>query len=113
MLGGRDLRALFRPPGGSPVTFAGVSAYTDDGMPICGLFERPSSFGLEQGGVGGVENIAPQLRLPFDAFSPMPQSGDTVTVADPDLGTFTFQVSPPTREEDGLVWMYELYAVTQ
>ncbi len=112
MMGFRDLRAFCRPPMGVPVSFAGVSAYADDGSPTAGLFDRPVAFRLADSGVGGIENAAPELRLPRNAFNPMPQSGDTVTVNDPDTGPATYTVSPPQQEEDGAIFVYELYAVT-
>ena len=101
--GASDLRAFCRPMG-VPVSFGGVSTYPDDGSPIQGLFDRPIGSKLAEDGIGGVESAVPELRLPYNAFSPMPQSGDTVTVD----GT-TYTVDQPTAEDDGAILCYALF----
>jgi hypothetical protein len=93
------------------VSFAGVSKYSDDGSAIRGLFDRPQSLDLGERGAAGMQAAAPELRLPFDAFSPMPNAGDIVTVTD--LGVSTdYTVDPPTAEDDGAFQCYRLLRVT-
>lgn len=101
IFGERDLRALNRDMG-SPVSFEGVSKYPD-GATVKGLFDRPVSFGLMSGGIGGVEVAKPTIRLPFNAFARMPQDGDTITID----GT-EYTVNQPTEEDDGAIFCYDL-----
>lgn len=96
----RSLRALFST--GVPVSFRGVGTY-GDGVPVRGLFDRAIQMKLEEGGIGGVETASPELRLPFNAFTPMPQDGDEVLVD----GT-TYSVTQPTAEDDGAILVYDL-----
>ena len=98
-----QLRAFCRPPMGVPVSFGGVSTYADDGSPICGLFDRPQSMGLQEQGAGGVVAPASELRLPYNAFDPMPDDGDTVTVAG-----YDYLCGAPTAEDDGGFLCYAL-----
>lgn len=107
MLGARDLRAFCRPPMGVPVAFAGVSTYPD-GQQVCGLFDRPIQIREAYQDGGGIQSAGSELRLPFDAFSPMPQSGDQVLVTDNGLTT-TYEVDAPTAEDDGAFLVYELH----
>lgn len=104
MLGERDLRAFCRPPMGVPVTFAGVSTYPD-GEPVFGLFDRSQQFQLAEAGIGGAQVALPELRLPFNAFDPMPDVLDVVTVE----GT-EYSVNPSTAEDDGAFVCYQLKA---
>lgn len=109
---GRDLRAFCRPPVGSPVSFAGVSAY-DDGTPVCGLFDRAVAFKLLGEGIGGAESAQPQIALPFNAFDPMPQDGDQVAVTSNLTGAvFNYRVNQPSQTDDGAFWIYDLQATT-
>ena len=101
---------MFRQPMGTPVAFAGVSRYADDDSPICGVFNRPSGNKLRDGDFAGVAVAAPTLELPSNAFSPMPDSGDTVTVFDTDAGT-DYQVNAPETRWDGDVLAYELMRI--
>jgi hypothetical protein len=102
VLGERDLRAFCRQPVGTPVTFGAVATYPD-GQPVCGILDLPQQIKLAEAGIGGVEAVVPELRLPFNAFKPMPASGDTLTVAGQ-----TFTVNEPTAEDDGAFLCYEL-----
>lgn len=101
-MGERDLRAFCRPPMGVPVAFAGVSTYPD-GTPVYGNFDKSSVIGFGDGGTAGIESGRPELRLPFNAFSPMPQSGDTITVEDTD-----WVCDQPYDEDDGAFQVYAL-----
>jgi len=88
---------------GVPVTFQGVSRYADDGTPICGLLDTPMAVALQDGGVGGVDMESLELRLPFNAFRPMPAARDAITVDGTD-----YTVYPPTAEDDGAFLCYQL-----
>lgn len=108
----RDLRVFCRPPLGAPVSFGGASAYSDDGSPVCGLFDRPVGFKLPGEGIGGLETANPTLRLPCNAFDPMPQGGDQVSITDPLTGVATtWEVNQPSQEDDGGFWVYDLQAL--
>ena len=100
--GGNDLRALFRQMG-LPVSFEGVSTYSDNGEPIKGMLDRPVQMKLGESGIGAAEIDLPELRLPFDAFDTMPRSRDIVTVD----GT-QYKVDAPTAEDDGAIVCYAL-----
>ena len=90
---------------GARVSFAGVGAYAD-GTPIRGLFDRTGAFGLMQSGVGGTEVAHPELRVPFNAFDPMPKRGQTITIDGTD-----FKCEAPLPEDDGAFLCYQLKAV--
>ena len=108
VFGARDLRAICRTMG-VPVAFGAVSTYRD-GEPVRGLFDRPVQLKLMEGGVGGAEAPLPELRLPFNAFSPMPESGDTLALTDPNTGAVTvYTVDQPTAEDDGALLCYGLF----
>lgn len=112
IFGGRDLRALCRQMG-TPVSFAGVSTYRD-GEPVRGLVDSPVQIKLLDQGIGGVETDLPELRLPYNAFSPMPRRGDQVTVTDCETGTqTTYEVNAPTAEDDGAFLAYSLNEVSE
>ncbi len=105
--GAGDLRTLCRAMGVA-VSFAGVSSYPE-GEPVQGLLDTPQQIKLAEGGIGGVEALVPELRLPFNAFAPMPASGDTVTVTDLQTRVATtYTVNEPTAEDDGAFLVYEL-----
>lgn len=103
----RDLRAICRQMGVA-VGFAGVSTYADDGTPVMGIFDRPVQMKLMEAGIGGVESALPELRLPFNAFTTMPQSGDEIAV-----GGVSFTVDQPTAEDDGAFLCYPLFRTTE
>lgn len=108
MMGVRDLRAFCREPMGVPVAFAGASTYTDDGSPVCGLFDRAISDQFGYQGTAGVQSAEPQLRLPLNAFPVMPTSGDVLTVNDGGVVT-PYAVSGPTAQSDGAFLVYDLH----
>jgi hypothetical protein len=103
VFGARHLRALCST--GVAVSFQGTSSYAD-GVPVKGLFDRPVQMKFQEGGTGGVETACPELRLPFNAFNPMPQSGDELLV-----GGTGYKVNQPTAEDDGAFLVYELYEI--
>jgi hypothetical protein len=102
IFGVRDLRAFCRPMG-VPVSFGGVTTYPD-GEEIRGLFDRPQQIKLMDEGIGGMEIALPELRLPYNAFNPMPQANAVITVD----GT-VYTVSPATAEDDGGFFCYQLH----
>lgn len=108
----RDLRAICRPMG-VPVSFNGLSAYPD-GEPVKGLLDSPVQLKLADGGIGGVTTQIPELRLPCNAFNPMPDRNDMIQITDPETGTSTaYTVNSPTAEDDGALLCYELFEETQ
>ena len=112
IFGGRDLRALCRQMG-TPVSFAGVSIYPD-GEAVKGMIDSPVQIKLLDQGIGGVETDLPELRLPFNAFKPMPRRGDVVTVTDRETGLQTaYRVNAPTAEDDGAFLAYSLNEVSR
>ena len=98
--GCQDLRAFFRT--GPCVTFNGVGTYRD-AQPVQGLLDRPIGAKLGEQGFGGVDMAMPELRLPFDAFNPMPRVKEVI--AD---GGCEYKVVSITAEDDGAVVCLEL-----
>lgn len=58
-----------------------------------------------------MQSAAPTLTLPFNAFDPMPDSGDTVSVTERGVTT-DYTVNAPTASDDGGFQIYDLYTVT-
>jgi hypothetical protein len=100
-----DLRIFFADTG-VPVSFGGVSSYSD-GAPIKGNFDRPVQIKLADQGYGGVEAAFPVVHLPYNAFNPMPIETNPITVD----GT-AYTVGEVTAEGDGAVVSLELKAAT-
>ena len=63
---------IFTADFGIPVTFNGVTAN--------GILDQPVKTGLADSGFGGISSPRPMLRVPYNAFSPMPAQGDAITV---------------------------------
>lgn len=105
IFGAKDLRGICQQMG-VPVSFGGVATYSD-GTPVMGIFDRPVQMKLTEMGVSGIASAMPSISLPFNAFSPMPSSGDTLVVD----GT-TYTVDPPTAEDDGAFLVYSLFLTT-
>ena len=98
--GAQDLRAFFRT--GPRVSFTGKSTYPD-GQPIQGLFDRPMQNKLADQGGGGIDIGLPEIRLPFNAFNPMPRSKETITV---DGKSYT--IADVGAEDEGAIVVYGL-----
>lgn len=98
MFGDADLPAFFADMG-VPVLFGSQPAQK-------GLFDQPAQIKLADEGFGGVETGMPEVRLPYNAFSPMPTEKDVITVN----GT-QYTVSEVTAEGDGAVACLYLKAV--
>lgn len=77
------------------------------GSTVKGNLDQPLQVKLADQGFGGVEVGFPGVHLPYNAFSPMPTTGDTVSVDGTD-----YTVGEITAEGDGAVVCLELKAVT-
>jgi hypothetical protein len=97
MFGDADLPTFFG-DFGVPVTFQGVT--------VKGNFDRPEQIKLADQGFGGVETGFPAVRLPYNAFRPMPCTGDAVNVDGTD-----YTVAEITAESDGAIVCLDLKAV--
>ena len=106
MFGDEDLPTFFGDMG-VPVMFKGVSTYPN-GKPILGNFDRPLATKLADMGFGGITSEAPCVRLPYNAFRPMPRSKDVLFV-----DGCKYEVSEPSAESDGGVIVYDLKAVSK
>jgi hypothetical protein len=80
---------------GVPVQFNGSIAQ--------GIFDQPEVIRLADRGFGGVEAANPAIKLPYNAFNPMPASRDTLVV---DGQTYT--VIEHTTDGDGAIITYAL-----
>lgn len=98
MFGDADLPTFFA-DFGVPVIFGGVTRL--------GNFDRPVEIKEADQGFGGVETAFPSIRLPYNAFSPMPDSGDVLQVN----GAW-YSISEPTAESDGAVVCFGLKAAS-
>jgi hypothetical protein len=68
-----------------------------------GIFDQPEVIRLADRGFGGVEAANPALKLPFNAFNPMPANKDTLAV-----GGDTYSVIEHTTDGDGAIVTYAL-----
>ena len=94
--GTSDLRAFCRQMGVS-VSFQGVVTYPD-GEPVKGLFDVGGQDALFES--TRVEDARYTLELPYDAFNPMPDSGDELTVLD-GIAPGNYAVRNSTALDDG------------
>ncbi len=92
--GDSDLPAFFADMG-VEVTFHGATAM--------GLLENPIQIKLADRGFGGFETQMPQVRLPHNAFTPMPAETDQISV-----DGVAYSVSEPSAEGDGKIICYSL-----
>lgn len=72
-----------------------------------GVFDQPEVVRLADHGFGGVEATNPTLKLPFNAFDPMPQTRDALLV---DGRGYT--VNTRTTDGDGAIVVYTLKGPT-
>lgn len=98
MFGDADLASFFV-DFGVAVTFGSQPA-------VKGIFDKPMQNTLADMGYGGVVTEMPAVHLPYNAFSPMPEPKQTITVN----GT-SYTVSVPSAECDGAIVTYQLKAV--
>jgi len=96
--GDSDL-SVFTADFGVAVEFGGSTAQ--------GNFDAPQKNLGGDSGFGGVDTSIPRVHLPFNAFSPMPQEEQTVTVDGTD-----YLVGAVTAEGDGKFVCIDLKAVS-
>jgi hypothetical protein len=91
-----------------PTFFAdfGVAVFFE-GSTATGILDRPVQTKLADQGFGGVGVAFPAVRLPYNAFSPMPDEGDQVNVDGKD-----YTVAEITSESDGAVVCLDLKAAS-
>lgn len=92
--GDSDLPAFFADMG-VEVTFNGTTAM--------GLLDNPTEIKLAAQGFGGFETQMPAIRLPYNAFTPMPVERDEI-----DIDGLAYIVSEPAAEGDGKIICYSL-----
>jgi len=95
--GDADL-TVFTADFGVPVEFGGGT--------VSALFDQPTETKLADAGFGGFEVTVPAIRIPYNAFSPMPAEGDTLTVDGTD-----YTVAEKFADCDGSFVRYTLKAV--
>lgn len=89
-----DLPIFFR-DFGVPVQFAGSGAL--------GILDQPGGIALADSGFGGIQADRLELKLASNAFSPMPQNLDTITV-DGDV----YSIAQRMSDGDGGIVVYSL-----
>lgn len=94
MFGDNDLGVFFG-DFGVTVQFGGSSAQ--------GILDQPEMIKLADRGFGGFNTVVPTIRLPYNAFSPMPEETDTLVV-----NGQNYTVTEQTAESDGGVIVYSL-----
>lgn len=98
MFGASDLPAIFADWGDS-VVFGGVTA--------SGALDEPVEIVVADQGFGGIESSMPSVRIPFNAFDPMPEADDAITVN----GT-EYLVGKVTAIGDGAIVQIQLKAAS-
>lgn len=89
-----DLAVMFA-AFGVAVQFGGSSAM--------GIFDQPTTVRLDAHGFGGIETDQPSLKLPANAFNPMPKSQDNLTV-----DGVEYAVMSRTAADDAAIMVYAL-----
>jgi IPT/TIG domain len=84
---------------GATVVFGGATAQ--------GIFDEPVNTGLSGQGFSGIPTTQPELRLPYNAFSPMPVLNQSITV-----DGVAFTVSYSSLQWNGLMYYYRLQAAS-
>lgn len=98
VFGDSDL-GVFTGDFGVAVTFNGVTAN--------GILDQPVKTALADQGFGGINTSRPTIRLPYTAFSPMPQPGDSITV-----DSVLFTIADEDSDSDGAFVSYPLKATS-
>lgn len=98
MFGDSDL-GVFTADFGVVVQFAGSQAN--------GIFDKPIKTGLADEGFGGINTTRPTLRLAYNAFAPMPEQGNTITVDGTD-----YTIADEDADTDGAFVWYPLKATS-
>lgn len=96
MFGAADLPAIFA-DWGDTVIFDGVSA--------AGAMDEPMDIVIADQGFGGIESSMPSVRVPFNAFDPMPEADDSITV-----NGVVYTVGKVTAIGDGAIVSIQLKA---
>ena len=96
MFGDSDLSVFFDPGTfGVPVVFGGSTAY--------GILDQAQVIHLADAGFGGFNTLVPTLQLPYNAFNPMPNTRDLLTVNEQN-----YTVTERTSASDGAILTYSL-----
>jgi hypothetical protein len=72
-----------------------------------GIFNKPIATKLADAGFGGFSVNVPTIELPYNAFSPMPEQGQTIIVA----GT-SYTIADEAADIDGAFVRFPLKAVS-
>jgi hypothetical protein len=80
---------------GVVVQFNGTSAN--------GILDSGNQIVLADHGFGGIEADKPTIKIPGNAFNPMPTTGDNLTVDGDEYTVASF-----TNDTDGAIWSYAL-----
>lgn len=96
MFGDADLGVFF-------ADFGKETAVTFSGVTVPGILDQPESVHLGDRGFGGINATLPVVRLPYNAFSPMPKNTDRLVVAGQ-----AYTVTERTAESDGAILAYSL-----
>lgn len=78
-----------------------------NGVTVKGIFENPVKSSLEDQGFGGINLNRPAVRLPYNAFSPMPQTTSAITV-----NGVNYTIADEASDDDGAFVTYPLKAVS-
>lgn len=98
MLGVSDLPALF-------ADWGDTAAF--NGTTVACAFDEPMEIVVADAGFGGIESAQPCIRVPFNAWNPMPEEDDAITVN----GT-NYTVAKRTALGDGAVMQLSLKAAS-
>lgn len=80
---------------GVPVQFGGQT--------VNGILDEPQAVHLGDQGWGGISAVAPTLRLPSNAFTPMPEEMDMIVV-----NWRNYEVTEVTGDGDGAISVFHL-----
>lgn len=97
-IGDSDLE-VFVQDFGVPVVFGGVTK--------TGIFNKPTKSALADEGFGGIAMSRPSVRLPFNAFTPMPEPRNAITV-----NGSNYTIADEEAETDGAFVCYPLKAAS-
>lgn len=96
--GDADL-AIFTADMGVPVVFGGIN--------VNGLLNKPIATKLADEGFGGISMQQTTIELPYNAFNPMPEQGQTIVVAG-----ISYTIADEAADVDGAFLRYPLKAVS-
>lgn len=96
---GDDDLGVFTADFGVAVQFNGSNAI--------GIFDKPIKTGLADQGFGGITSDRPTIKLPYNAFNPMPQPRDPITV-----DYVAYSIADEDAASDGAFITYPLKAAS-